>query len=229
MAWKIGVILSAGGSAFFRAKELFGAPSNRFHVVTDRDCPAAGLCNAHGVPHSRIPFEDRSAFSERTANAFRTAGCDVVLLHYARLVGPELFDRLLTTNVHPALLPAFPGLDGIGDAHKAKAPFQGATLHVVDAGVDTGPVLAQTVHHVPPDATLAWRQRLGYIQKTIVTLYLFDALASARLETGARDSTAITPTAPGSPLCNPGISTRTGQDAAKAAMAELPTTCDWTP
>ena len=229
MAWKIGVILSAGGSAFFRARELFGAPPDRFHVVTDRDCPAAELCAAHGVPHSRIPFEGRAAFSERSANVFRTAGCDVVLLHYARLVGPELFGCLLTTNVHPALLPAFPGLDGIGDAHTAGAPFQGATLHVVDAGVDTGPVLAQTVRHVPTDATLAWRQRLGYIQKTIVTLYLFDALASGRVKTGARDATAITATTPGTLLCNPGLSTRTGQDAAKTAMADLPDRGDWTP
>lgn len=229
MAWKIGVILSAGGSAFFRARELFGAPPDRFHVVTDRNCPAADLCAAHSVPHSRVPFEGRSAFSERTADIFRAAGCDVVLLHYARLVGPELFDRLLTTNVHPALLPAFPGLDGIGDAHKAQTPFQGATLHVVDAGVDTGPVLAQTVRHVPPDATLAWRQRLGYIQKIIVTLYLFDALASGRVETGARDATAIAPTVPGTPLCNPGFSTRTTQDAAETAMADLPASGDWTP
>lgn len=69
----------------------------------------------------------------------------LVLAGYMRLIGPTLLNaypnRIL--NIHPALLPEFPGLHGIRDAFEAGVKQTGVTVHYVDNGVDTGPILAQ--------------------------------------------------------------------------------------
>ncbi|MCC6644744.1 MAG: phosphoribosylglycinamide formyltransferase [Polyangiaceae bacterium] len=88
----------------------------------------------------------------------------VVLAGYMRLVTRTLLDAFpdRVVNVHPALLPAFPGTDGLGDALAHGATIAGTTVHLVDAGVDTGPILAQAaVPIVDGDtkATLAARVR----------------------------------------------------------------------
>jgi phosphoribosylglycinamide formyltransferase 1 len=179
---KIGVLLSAGGSAFTSAFDLSGFSKECFHVITDRACGAEGLLRDRGIVTERVSSPDRTDFSEAVAKSFRRAGCDLVLLHFSRLVSDELYDSILTCNVHPSLLPAFPGLDGVGDAARAFSLFQGATLHVVDGGVDTGPIIAQTCCAVPFDADLAWRHHLGFVQKVLVTLSLFDLCASGRID-----------------------------------------------
>jgi phosphoribosylglycinamide formyltransferase 1 len=74
-----------------------------------------------------------------------------VLAGFMKLVGPEFLDRFAgrVLNTHPALCPSFPGTSGPADALAYGVKVTGATLFVVDAGVDTGPIIAQTV--VPVD------------------------------------------------------------------------------
>ena len=72
---------------------------------------------------------------------------------FLKIVGPAVlaaFEGRLV-NTHPALLPAFPGAHAVRDALAAGVPVTGATVHLVDAGVDTGPVLAQREVPVRPD------------------------------------------------------------------------------
>lgn len=69
----------------------------------------------------------------------------IALAGYMRLVGSVLldaYDRKIV-NVHPSLLPAFPGLDAVGQAIKAGVKVTGVTIHYVDSGMDTGPIIAQ--------------------------------------------------------------------------------------
>ncbi|MBU8880285.1 phosphoribosylglycinamide formyltransferase [Bacillus sp. FJAT-29790] len=69
----------------------------------------------------------------------------IVLAGYMRLIGPILlsaFDGKIV-NIHPSLLPAFPGKDAIGQAFEANVSVSGVTVHFVDAGMDTGPIIAQ--------------------------------------------------------------------------------------
>jgi len=75
----------------------------------------------------------------------------VVLAGYMALLGPELLDRFpwAVINVHPSLLPAFPGLDGVGDALAYGVKVFGVTVHFVDAGVDSGPVILQRALELP--------------------------------------------------------------------------------
>ncbi|MDV8935342.1 MAG: phosphoribosylglycinamide formyltransferase [Carnobacterium sp.] len=81
----------------------------------------------------------------------------IVLAGYMRLIGPTLLNaypnRIL--NIHPALLPEFPGLHGIRDAFEAGVKQTGVTVHYVDNGVDTGPILAQKRVNIEENETLA--------------------------------------------------------------------------
>lgn len=69
----------------------------------------------------------------------------IVLAGYMRLIGPTLLQayegRII--NIHPSLLPAFPGIDAIGQAFQYPVKISGVTIHFVDAGMDTGPIIAQ--------------------------------------------------------------------------------------
>jgi phosphoribosylglycinamide formyltransferase-1 len=77
----------------------------------------------------------------------------IVLAGFMKLVGPELLGRFpgRVVNTHPALCPSFPGTSGPADALAYGVKVTGATLFVVDAGVDTGPIIAQTVVSVEDD------------------------------------------------------------------------------
>ena len=79
-----------------------------------------------------------------------------VLAGYMRIVGPTLLEvwqgRMI--NLHPSLLPDFPGKDGIGDAFRAGVSETGVTVHFVDAGVDTGPIIAQRTVKLGPNESL---------------------------------------------------------------------------
>jgi phosphoribosylglycinamide formyltransferase-1 len=81
----------------------------------------------------------------------------VVLAGFMKLVGEEFLDRLggRVVNTHPALSPSFPGMSGPADALEYGVKVTGATLFVVDAGVDSGPIVAQTTVPVADDDTVA--------------------------------------------------------------------------
>ncbi|MGM0124378.1 phosphoribosylglycinamide formyltransferase [Enterococcus sp. AZ194] len=80
----------------------------------------------------------------------------VILAGYMRIVGPCLLtafpQRII--NIHPSLLPDFPGLHGIRDAFFGKVAQTGVTIHYIDAGIDTGPIIAQEVVEILPNETL---------------------------------------------------------------------------
>jgi phosphoribosylglycinamide formyltransferase-1 len=77
----------------------------------------------------------------------------VVLAGYMQLLSPSFVDRFRSRmiNVHPALLPSFPGLDAVGQALEHGVWMTGVTVHFVDEGVDTGPIIAQRPVPVPAD------------------------------------------------------------------------------
>lgn len=102
----------------------------------------------------RDGFDDRAARDEAMSEWLRSYEVElVVLAGYMQLLSPEFIgawrDRIV--NVHPALLPSFPGLDAIGLALEAGVKVTGVTVHFVDEGVDTGPVILQRPVPVPAD------------------------------------------------------------------------------
>lgn len=125
-------------------------------VVSDR--PGVGALQraaAAGVETVVIePDGDRDSLTSRVAETLAAARIDVVVsAGYLRVLGPEVVsayrDRWL--NVHPALLPSFPGLHGVRDALDYGAKVTGVTVHLVDEGVDTGPVVLQEAVTVADD------------------------------------------------------------------------------
>jgi phosphoribosylglycinamide formyltransferase 1 len=97
-------------------------------------------------------YEDRAARDAAIGDWIESRGADlVVLAGYMQLLNPAFVARFRNrvVNVHPALLPDFPGLDAIGQALAAGVGTTGVTVHFVDEGVDTGPVIAQREVPVP--------------------------------------------------------------------------------
>jgi phosphoribosylglycinamide formyltransferase 1 len=91
-------------------------------------------------------FSDRAARDAAMGDWIESLAADlVVLAGYMQLLSPPFVQRFgnRIVNVHPALLPSFPGLDAIGQALAAGVETTGVTVHFVDEGVDTGPVIAQ--------------------------------------------------------------------------------------
>jgi len=100
----------------------------------------------------REEFADRAERDAAMADWIEERGADlIVLAGYMQLLSQAFVGRFRNrvVNVHPALLPAFPGLDAIGQALAAGAEVTGVTVHYVDEGVDTGPVIAQREVSVP--------------------------------------------------------------------------------
>jgi phosphoribosylglycinamide formyltransferase 1 len=119
-------------------------------VVTDN--PAAGgldLARSAGVPTAVVAprdFPDRAAWDRGLAEAVAVFAPDLVVsAGFMRILGAAFLERFPSRilNTHPALLPSFPGAHGVRDALAYGVRVTGCTLHVVDAGVDTGPIVAQ--------------------------------------------------------------------------------------
>ena len=107
------------------------------------------------VPTAVFPrddFPDREARDLAMADWIESTGADLVALAgYMQLVSPSFVERFRgrIVNVHPALLPSFPGLDAIGQALEQGVKVTGVTVHFVDEGTDTGPVIIQRAVEVP--------------------------------------------------------------------------------
>ncbi|MGX7245748.1 phosphoribosylglycinamide formyltransferase [Enterococcus quebecensis] len=98
------------------------------------------------ISFSPKDFESKSMYEGEILHLLEEEQVDlVVLAGYMRIIGPTLLEvfsgRII--NIHPALLPNFPGLNGIKDAFEGNVSETGVTIHYVDDGVDTGPIIAQ--------------------------------------------------------------------------------------
>jgi phosphoribosylglycinamide formyltransferase-1 len=136
-----------------------------------------GLARAEraGVPTfvTRVgEFETREAWDAALADEVASHEPDLVVsAGFLKLVGQAFLARFggRLVNTHPALLPAFPGMNGAGDALAYGVKVAGATLFVVDAGVDTGPILAQAVVPVEDDDTEeSLHERIKVAERTML-------------------------------------------------------------
>ncbi|MED0665123.1 phosphoribosylglycinamide formyltransferase [Bacillus badius] len=101
-------------------------------------------------------YGSKAEFEQEIVGRLRKAGVDFVFLAgYMRLIGETLLDayRGKIVNIHPSLLPAFPGKDAIGQAFNARVKIAGVTVHFVDEGMDTGPIIDQESVRMAEDET----------------------------------------------------------------------------
>jgi phosphoribosylglycinamide formyltransferase-1 len=158
-------------------------------VVSDRsDAVALDRARSRGVetlvlePRS---FPTRAAHDAALVEALRSFGIDVVVLAgYMRILGADVVaafrDRIV--NVHPALLPAFPGATAVADALAHGVRVTGVTVHLVDEEVDHGPILAQEAVTITDDDTVAsLTDRIHEVEHRLLA-----AVTAALLDGGAR-------------------------------------------
>jgi phosphoribosylglycinamide formyltransferase-1 len=153
------VVLASGGGTNLQAIldtlhrregiEVVGVGSDKADAWALERAQVEGVATA---VFKREEYADRAARDGAIGDWIESRGADlVVLAGYMQLLGDEFVARFRNrvVNVHPALLPAFPGLDAIGQALEAGVETTGVTIHFVDEGVDTGPVIVQRQVPVP--------------------------------------------------------------------------------
>lgn len=152
---RIGVLASGGGTNLQSIIDgcQSGQISAKIVTVLSNNPDAGALqraCNA-GIDHQCInhrDFASRDDFDSAVVTALLEANVDlVVLAGFMRIIGPRFLEAFpgRIMNIHPALLPAFPGLHVQQKALDYGARFSGCTVHFVDGGVDTGPIIIQAV------------------------------------------------------------------------------------
>ncbi|MDR3765346.1 MAG: phosphoribosylglycinamide formyltransferase [Acidobacteriota bacterium] len=158
---KLGILLSGRGSNFLAIAEsirLGHIDAEIALVVSNReDAPGITAAQALGLPTLVLPSQGRKRqeHDEAVVDALRRAGAEwIVLAGYMRLLSPwfvhQFAGRIL--NIHPSLLPAFPGLDAQKQAFDYGVQFSGCTVHFVDEHLDHGAIILQkSVPVLPTD------------------------------------------------------------------------------
>lgn len=162
MSARLVVLASGAGSTLQALLDAAADPGYGARVValgSDRDgIVALDRAAAAAVPSFVVrlsDFADRAGWDAALAEALAAHRPDLVVsAGFRKLLGPAVLGRFpdRVVNTHPALLPAFPGAHAVRDALRYGVKITGATVHVVDAGVDSGPVVAQAAVEVPPAA-----------------------------------------------------------------------------
>lgn len=178
------VLISGGGSnlrSLLEASEDAEFPARV--VAIGADLPADGLAHGeeYGIPTFVVPFgafETREQWGDELLEQIRQWDADLVILSgFMRLLPPRVVDALSPNllNTHPAYLPEFPGAHGVRDALAAGVEQTGASVIVVDAGVDTGPVVAQRrVPVLPGDTEARLHDRIKLVERELLVQVVLD-------------------------------------------------------
>lgn len=172
------VVLASGTGSLLAAllKSAVGDyPVRVVAVGTDRVCSALDIAAAASIPAFTVPladYPDRAAWDAAITEATAAHEPDLVVsAGFMKILGPKFLSRFpaRVINTHPALLPAFPGAHAVPDALAHGVRVTGCTVHLVDAGTDTGPILAQQAVAVLDDddeATL--HERIKVIERQLL-------------------------------------------------------------
>lgn len=173
---RLAVFASGTGSNFhamLRDKDL------KNHIVLlVSDCPGAkviDIAKKYYIPtfvFNPKDYEHKAVYEQKIKEYIEQKEVDLMILAgYMRLIGETLLTPYegRIVNVHPSYLPQFPGKDAVGQALRARVSKTGVTIHYVDSGIDTGPIIAQEEVSISPEDTLETLTRK--IQKVEHRLY----------------------------------------------------------
>ncbi len=150
---KISFLASGRGSNFFAVAQamqnglIVAAPG--LLITSNKEAGAIGLAQQIGFPVLPLSWKeenDRDGFEARAIDALDKAGTDLlVCAGYMKILSPAFVDhfKLRVINIHPSLLPSFPGIHSQKQALDYGVKVSGCTVHFVDSGVDTGPIILQ--------------------------------------------------------------------------------------
>ena len=150
-------------------------PARVVAVGTDRLCAALDVAAAASIPSFTVSLADqpdRSAWDVAITDATDAFSPDIVVsAGFMKILGPEFLSRFpgRVLNTHPALLPAFPGAHAVRDALAYGVRLTGCTVHLVDAGTDTGPIVAQqAVPVLDGDDESTLHERIKVIERELL-------------------------------------------------------------
>ncbi|WP_085370203.1 phosphoribosylglycinamide formyltransferase [Leifsonia sp. NCR5] len=172
------VLISGGGSnlrALLEASQDAEFPARVVAVGADRDADGLAHAEEFGIPSFTVPFssfDDRDEWGDELLTQIEQWQPDLVILSgFMRLVPPRVVAAFSPNliNTHPAYLPEFPGAHGVRDALAAGVTQTGASLIVVDNGVDAGPIISQERVPVHPDDTeAALHERIKPVERRLL-------------------------------------------------------------
>ncbi|MBL1075438.1 phosphoribosylglycinamide formyltransferase [Nocardia sp. 2] len=173
------VVLASGTGSLLRslleATRAPGYPAQVVAVGVDRDCAATDHAEAFDVSSFKVAlgdFEGRAEWDHALTEIVSAFAPDLVVsAGFMKILGPKFLDRFggRIINTHPALLPAFPGAHGVRDALAYGVRVTGSTVHLVDAGVDTGPILAQEAVVIEPeDDESTLHERIKVVERRLL-------------------------------------------------------------
>ncbi|GAB3190648.1 phosphoribosylglycinamide formyltransferase [Nesterenkonia suensis] len=176
---RIVVLVSGSGTnlqAVIDAASAGTLPAELAAVGSDiPGCGGLERAAAAGIDTFSVPLArggDRSAWNSRLRDEVRRFEPDLVVSSgFMRILGPEFLDGVGAPiiNTHPALLPSFPGAHAVRDAVAHGVKVTGCTVHQADAGVDTGPILAQeAVQVLPEDDVETLHERIKVAERRLL-------------------------------------------------------------
>lgn len=178
------VLISGGGSnlrALLEASEDAEFPARVIAVGADRDADGFEHAEAFGVPTFSLAlsaFPDRDAWGDELLDQLRTWQPDLVVLSgFMKLLPPRVIAELSPNliNTHPAFLPEFPGAHGVREAIEAGVTETGASVIVVDNGVDSGPIISQErIPVLPGDTEATLHERIKPVERRLLIQAILD-------------------------------------------------------
>lgn len=181
------VVLASGTGSLLEsllAAAVGDYPARVVAVGTDRDCRALDIGSAAGAATFTIQLRDhadRAAWDVALTEAVAAHDPDLVVsAGFMKILGPTFLARFQgrVLNTHPALLPSFPGAHAVSEALAYGVRVTGSTVHLVDAGTDTGPILAQEpVAVLDGDDESSLHERIKVVERRL----LVDVIAAVAL------------------------------------------------
>ena len=178
------VLISGGGSnlrALLEASEDAEFPARVVAIGADLDADGLAHGEEYGIPTFVVPFSafpTREEWGDELLAQVRQWDADLVILSgFMRLLPPRVVEALTPNllNTHPAYLPEFPGAHGVRDALAAGVAQTGASVIVVDAGVDTGPIVAQErIPVLPGDTESRLHDRIKLVERELLVQVVLD-------------------------------------------------------
>jgi phosphoribosylglycinamide formyltransferase-1 len=178
------VLISGGGSnlrALLEASEDAEFPARVVAIGADRDADGLAHGEEYGIPTFVVPFgafDSREAWGDELLAQVRQWDADLVILSgFMRLLPPGVVSALAPNllNTHPAYLPEFPGAHGVRDALAAGVSGTGASVIVVDDGVDSGPIVAQRrVPVLSGDTEARLHDRIKLVERELLVQVVLD-------------------------------------------------------
>ena len=184
------ILLLASGSgtlaaAIIKAVEVGEIQAEIVGLISDQvEAGVVGIANENNIEVHLIPMlSDRAQWDDEMLSVTTRLAPDLVVsAGFMRILNKEYVETFKVLNSHPALLPSFPGAHAVRDALAAGVSKTGTTIHWVDAGMDTGPVIAQAeVDVIAGDTEESLHERIKIVERGLIVATISEVLSNSKV------------------------------------------------